>query len=191
MDGILGFIRLRKYNGVEVVHMKILTTQIGGLLQRAGSNNDEAVEETARLLAQATIGEGRVIFAGFDEMAAVGLNALHGAEPFRGAVLFEEGMEIRSADRVWLFVRSASDSRALELAKMLGDSFIPFAVVAGDKEMDGNELAELAYTYMTTGLVKGILPDDTGGRIVEPHLFVALFLYEAVKLAYDEMISED
>ncbi|HEX5564482.1 MAG TPA: DUF2529 family protein, partial [Sporosarcina sp.] len=52
--------------------MKILTTQIGGLLQRAGSNNEEAVEETARLLAQATIGEGRVLFAGFDEMEAVG-----------------------------------------------------------------------------------------------------------------------
>ena len=66
--------------------MKILTTQIGGLLQRAGSNNEETIEETARLLAQATIGEGRVIFAGFDEMDAVGLNAMLGAEPFRGAV---------------------------------------------------------------------------------------------------------
>ena len=37
--------------------MKILTTQIGGLLQRAGSNNEENIEETARLLAQATIGK--------------------------------------------------------------------------------------------------------------------------------------
>ena len=33
----------------EVVTMKILTTQIGGLLQRAGSNNEETIEETARL----------------------------------------------------------------------------------------------------------------------------------------------
>lgn len=171
--------------------MKILTTQIGGLLQRAGSNNEETIEETARLLAQATIGEGRVIFAGFDEMDAVGLNAMLGAEPFHGAVQYEEGMEIHSADRVWLFTRSATDARALELARMLAEEFIPFAVVAGEKATEENELADLAYTYMATGLVKGILPGEDGGRIVQPHVLVALFLYEAVKMAYDEMVNEE
>lgn len=171
--------------------MKILTTQISGLLQRAGSNNEETVEETARLLAQATIGEGRVIFAGFGEMKAVGVNALFSAEPFHGAVLFEEGMEIQSADRVWLFTRSATDERVLDMARMLSEKFIPFAVVAGDKANDENELSDLAYTYMATGLVKGILPGNDGGRIVEPHLLAALFLYEAVKMAYDEMIFEE
>ena len=171
--------------------MKILTTQIGGLLQRAGSNNEEAIEETARLLAQATIGEGRVIFAGIGEMEAVGLNAMLSAEPFRGAQIFEEGMEIHSADRVWLFTRSASNARAIELARMLAENFIPFAVVAGEKATEDNELADLAYTYMSTGLVKGILPGEDGGRIVQPHVFVTLFLYEAVKMAYDEMVSEE
>lgn len=172
--------------------MKILTTQIGGLLQRAGSNNEEAVEETARLLAQATIGEGRVIFACFDEMEAVGLNAIFAAEPFRGAVRYEDGMEIHSADRVWLFARSATDERALEFARMLADKFIPFAVVAGEKATEENMLADLAYTYMATGVVKGILPgEDVGSRIVQPHVMVTLFLYEAVKIAYDEMVREE
>ncbi|MCG7343885.1 DUF2529 domain-containing protein [Sporosarcina sp. ACRSL] len=172
--------------------MKILTTQIGGLLQRAGSNNEEAVEETARLLAQATIGEGRVIFAGFDELEAVGLNAIFAAEPFRGAVRYDDGMEIHSADRVWLFTRSATDVRALQLARMLAEQFIPFAVVAGEKATEDNELADLAYTYMATGVVKGILPGEAiGSRIVQPHVLVALFLYEAVKMAYDEMVSEE
>lgn len=172
--------------------MKILTTQIGGLLQRAGSNNEEAVEETARLLAQATIGEGRVIFAGFDEMEAVGLNAMLSAEPFRGAVRYEAGMEIHSADRVWLFARSATDVSALQLAEMLAGQFIPFAVVAAEKATDDNKLADLAYTYMATGVTKGILPgEDIGSRIVQPNLLAALFLYEAVKMAYDEMVSEE
>lgn len=172
--------------------MKMLTTQIGGLLQRAASNNEEAVEETARLLAQATIGEGRVIFAGFDEMASVGLNAMHAAEPFRGAVRYEDGMDIHSADRVWIFARSVMDESALELARTLADQFIPFAVVAGEKATEDNELADLAYTYMATGVVKGILPgEDLGSRIVQPHVLVTLFLYEAVKMAYDEMVSEE
>lgn len=189
---MLGFIAGKKYNGNEVVHLKMLTTQIGGLLQRAGSNNEEAVEETARLVAQATIGEGRVIFAGFDEMEAVGLNALLGAEPFRGAVAYKEGMEIHSADRVWLFARSATDARALQLARSLAEQFIPFAAVAGEKATEDNELADLAYTYMATGVVKGILPgEEIGSRIVQPCLLAALFLYEAVKMAYDEMASEE
>ncbi|MDN4606021.1 DUF2529 family protein [Sporosarcina highlanderae] len=171
--------------------MKIFTTQIGGLIQRAGSNNEEAVEETARLLAQATIGEGRVIFLGFDEMVAMGINAQYGAEPFKGAVQYEDGMEIESTDRVWIFARTANDERALEMARMLAEKFIPFAVVAGEKLSDENELADLAYTYMSTGVVKGILPGNDGGRIVQPHLMAALYLYEAVKMAYDEMIFED
>lgn len=189
---MLGFIPGRKYNEDEVVQMKMLMTQIGGLLQRAGSNNEEAVEETARLLAQATIGEGRVIFAGFDEMAAVGLNAAFAAEPFHGAVQYEDGMEIHSADRVWLFARSAADARALGLARMLAEQFIPFAVVAGEKATEDNELADLSYTYMATGVTKGILPgEELGSRIVQPHVLVALFLYEAVKMAYDEMVNDE
>ena len=84
-----------------------------------------------------------------------------------------------------------ADVRALELAQKLAEEFIPFAVVAGEKATEENELADLAYTYMATGLVKGILPGEDGGRIVQPHVFVTLFLYEAVKMAYDEMVSEE
>ena len=171
--------------------MKILTTQIGGLLQRIGSGGEESIEETARLLAQASIGEGRVIFAAFDEMEAVLLSAQLGAEPFQGAVRYEEKMEIRSADRVWILTRSAQDERALALARQLADQFIPFAVTAGEKADEQNELSDLAYTYISTGLTKGLLPGPTGERIVQPHALAALFIYEAVKMAYDEMVSDE
>ncbi|HEX5563533.1 MAG TPA: DUF2529 family protein [Sporosarcina sp.] len=33
--------------------------------------------------------------------------------------------------------------------------------------------------------------EELGSRIVQPHLMAALFLYEAVKMAYDEMVSEE
>ncbi|NYF23473.1 DUF2529 family protein [Sporosarcina sp. JAI121] len=171
--------------------MKMLTTQINGLLQRIAGNSEESIEETARLLAQATIGEGRVILAGFGEMAAVTETALFGVEPLSGAVRYEKGMEFATADRVWLLTRSATDAQALELAQQLADSFIPFAVLAAEKPGNGNELEDLAYTYISTGLTRGLLPDDKGGRIVQPHALAALFVYEAVKLAYDEMVSDE
>lgn len=171
--------------------MKILTTQISGLFQRIAANGEEAIEETARLLAQATIGEGRVILAGFEEMEAVIATALDGVEPLYGAVRYENEMEIGSADRVWLLTRSASDEKSLELARLLADRFIPFAALAAEKPGDDNVLEDLAYTYVATGLTRGLLPSENGERIVQPHAMAALFVYEAVKLAYDEMISEE
>ena len=171
--------------------MKILTTQISGLFQRIATNGEEAIEETARLLAQATIGEGRVILAGFEEMEAVIATALDGVEPLHGAVRYENDMEIGSADRVWLLTRSASDEQALKLAQLLADRFIPFAALAAEKPGDDNVLEDLAYTYVATGLTRGLLPSENGERIVQPHAMAALFVYEAVKLAYDEMISEE
>lgn len=171
--------------------MKILTTQISGLFQRIAANGEEAIDETARLLAQATIGEGRVILAGFKEMEAVVLTALHGVEPLYGAVRYEEGMEIGSADRVWLLTRNASDTESLELARTLADRFIPFAVLATEKPGEDNELENLAYTYVSTGLTRGLLPGENGERIVQPHGMAALFVYEAVKLAYDEMLADE
>ena len=174
-----------------MIILKILTTQIGGFLQRIAGNGEESIEETARLLAQATIGEGRIIFAGFGEMEAVTATAFHGAEPLSGAVRYKVGMDITVADRIWLLTRSAIDEPALELARQLAERFIPFAALAAEKPGNGNELEGLAYTYISTGLTRGLLPGDNGERIVQPHALGALFVYEAVKIAYDEMVLNE
>ena len=79
---------------------------------------------------------------------------------------------------------------ALELARFLAKKFIPFAVVSAEKA-DDNELADLASAYISTGLTRGLLPGDDGKRYVEPHALAALFIYEAVKVAYDEMVADD
>jgi hypothetical protein len=176
---------------MEVFIMKMLTTQISGLLQRIAGNSEESIEETARLLAQATIGEGRVIVAGFGEMVAVTETALNGAEPLNGAIRYKKDMDIETADRVWLLTRSVTDERALELARVLAERCIPFAALAAEKPGADNELEDLAYTYISSGLTRGLLPTDDGERIVQPHALGALFVYEAVKIAYDEMVLDD
>lgn len=171
--------------------MKMLTTQISGLMQRITSKNNDSIEETARLLAQATIGEGRVFIVGFGEMDAVRLTALDGAEPFTGAVPYADNMDFSTADRVWIISRNANDIRSLEIARLLASRFIPFAAIAAEKPDDSNELATLATTYIETGITRGLLPGEDGERIVQPHALAALFIYEAVKMAYDEMLIVD
>lgn len=170
--------------------MKMLTTQINGLVQRIASNAEEAIEDTARLLAQAAVGEGRVILHGLNDMQGVVLNALEGAEPFVHAVPMTDGLELGSMDRIWLFARDAANEETLKLARSLAEQDVAFAVVSNMKASEENELSELADVYIATGIVKGLLPDDEGGRVVRPHLLATLFIYEAVKLSYDEMLMD-
>lgn len=169
--------------------MKMLTTQLSGLLDRIAKNNEESIEETARLLAQATVGEGRVIIAGFDELSVVQTVAMASEKPFLGAVPYDPALTIGHADRVWIFTHSVDDPSALELGRSLAEAFIPFAVVAPEKD-DDHELVHLAMTYISTGLLRGLLPGEDGERIVEPHALAALFIYEAVKISYDEMLMD-
>ncbi|AXI01115.1 DUF2529 family protein [Sporosarcina sp. PTS2304] len=171
--------------------MKIVTTQIRGLLERIADEQEENIDETARLLAQALVGEGRIMIASFDEMEAVTATALHGAEPLYGAIRYTAELLPTKADRVWILARNANHPDALALARQLADQFIPFAAVTASVADESNELAELAFTYISTGLKKGLLPGPTGERIVQPHALATLFIYEAVKLSLDEMLADE
>lgn len=172
---------------------KILTTQLTGLLQRIQKSEEESIEETARLLAQAAIGQGYVYFASFGELIGVTMNAVEGADPFIKFAQWTPEVAITSADRVIIFTRSGNDVEAVALAKQLNDAFIPFAAVASEVASETNELSELAYTYVSMKMRGGIIPHPTnlGERIVMPHLIAALFIYEAIKMEYDEMIADD
>lgn len=170
---------------------KILTTQLSGLLQRIIQNEEDCIEETARLLAQAAIGEGNVYFACFGEMQVVALNALQAVEPFSKLAPWTTDTSLTEADRVCIFTRSAYDEEALVLAQKLNTQFIPFAAIASEAASVDNPLADLAYTYVSTRIKGGLIPNDLGQRIVVPHALAGLFVYEAVKIAYDEMLGLD
>lgn len=170
---------------------KILTTQLSGLLQKIQQSEEIAIEETARLLAQAGIGEGNIYFACFGEMQAIEINALQSVEPFTKCQPWSIHTILSEADRVCIFTRSATNEDALILARELSARFIPFAVVASETINEDDELSNLAYTYISTKIRGGILPNDVGERIVIPHTLAALFVYEAIKLNYDEMLLLD
>lgn len=172
---------------------KILTTQLTGLLQRIQQTEEESIEETARLLAQAAIGQGTIYFAAFGEMEAVAIHAELGASPFVKFARYSDEVELMPADRIIIFTQYATDEKALKLAQKLHDDFIPFAAVASEVAGNDNELSELAYTYISLKVRGGILPHPTklGERIVFPHLMAALYIYEAIKMEFDEMLVED
>lgn len=168
--------------------MKMLTTQLSGLLQRISVSEEENIEETARLLAQAAAREGRIFFATFGEMKSISVNAQFAVEPFPSMQAWSPEIELTSADRVWIITRSCYDEEALILAKRLSDEFIPFSALATEGRDENNILADLAYTYISIKITKGLLPAEDGTRIVLPHALGGLFIYEAVKMKLNEML---
>lgn len=169
--------------------MKMLTTQLSGLLQRIAGSQEEAIEETARLLAQATAGEGMIYFATFGEMDAIYQNAV-ASDLFPRLAQWTPNTDVTSADRIWILTTHSTHPEALALAQSLADSFIPFSVLSGDNPAEDDTLTDLAYTSVSCGITKGLLPTDTGDRVVVPYAFAALFVYEAVLLSVREMTED-
>lgn len=172
---------------------KMLTTQLTGLYQRILQTEEEQIEDAARLLAQAAIGEGNVYFACFGELQAVEDNAVLSAAPFTKLARYTKDVQLTDADRVCIFTPTADNEEAIALARYCNDEFIPFAVVASEKASDDNVLSDLAYVYISLKVRGGLLPHptDLSKRVVMPHLLAALFVYEAMKLSYDEMVEDD
>lgn len=161
--------------------MKILTTQLTGLFQRI-AKEEQAIEDTARLLAQAAIGEGRIHLAAFGELEAVSASALNGPEMLQSAVCYDPAAELSTADRVWILARrDEGDTLAQELAGRA----IPFAMLTAESHVNAR-----ADAFLSLNIDKGLLPGEDGGRIMLPHGLGALYVYHAVKLTIDEMLAE-
>lgn len=100
--------------------LKIFSTQLSGYFSRVSQKEEMNIEDSARLLAQALVGEGFIYLHGANEMEGVVAEALFGAEPMKQAKrLFENGkeVEVTSADRVLLISRFSTDEEIVAIAK--------------------------------------------------------------------------
>ncbi len=171
--------------------LKMFTTQLTGLFGRLQSKEEMEIENAARLLAQATVGDGSIYIKGFGEMAGVAAEALQGEEPLEGVRELQNNIAgLTVADRVLLVTRRTTDPQALSFAEKLMEAEIPFAVIAGKVKDAEDDLAKKADSFLNTQTVRGMLPDETGGRFGFPSLIAALYLYHGVKFVLDEILED-
>ncbi|MDG5471155.1 DUF2529 domain-containing protein [Jeotgalibacillus sp. ET6] len=171
--------------------LKMFTTQLSGLFSRLQGKEELLMEDAARLLAQAAVGEGTIYIKGFEEMQGVAEEALNGAEPMACALELQNVEDLDGADRVLIVTRRSTDEPALSLGQKLKDKQIPFTVISGVVKEAENDLTSLADVHLNTQLVKGMLPDEDGNRFGFPSLMAALYLYHGLKFSLDEMIVEN
>ena len=170
--------------------IKMFTTQLTGLFKRIYDKQEFEIEDGARLLAQAAIGQGNIYIKGYGEMEAVTAEALFGADPLPSAKRYEDSTELTEADRVLVVSRFSTDEDAVKLGEELADEGVPFVAVSGLVEGDEN-LVDLAGVHLDTKVIKGMLPgDEIGERVSFPSSMAALYLYFALGFVIREMLEE-
>ncbi|WP_369901702.1 DUF2529 domain-containing protein [Bacillus manliponensis] len=171
---------------------KIFSTQLNGYFTRISQNEEANIEDSARLLAQAMIGDGIIYLHGTKEMEGVVCEALYGAEPLKNAKrLFEEGAKanVTSADRVLLISRSSTDEEIISLAKNFQEEG-NFIVGISALQEGEQSLEQFTDVHIDTKLLKALIPDDDGSRYGFPSLITALFAYHNLKFTIDEIMNE-
>jgi uncharacterized phosphosugar-binding protein len=171
--------------------LKIFSTQLSGYFKRIAEQEEMNIEDSARLLAQALVGDGNIYMYGVKEMQGVVLEALCGAEPLQGAKqLKKESLEeITPADRIVLISRFSTDEEIIQLAKDLqaaGHAFIGISAVTEGAE----SLESFADSHIDTKLLKALIPDEDGTRYGFPSSMTALFAYYGLKFTIQEILSE-
>ncbi|MBM6616776.1 DUF2529 family protein [Bacillus suaedaesalsae] len=172
--------------------LKIFATQLQGIFKKIEEKEEENLEDGARLLSQAIIGDGTVYIHGFDELKAVELTALEGPEVFPKALpLYNDGVlaDVTSLDRVLLITRTSADTSAVELAKVLSEKGI--SVVAVSNKGDDGRLPSIVDVHIDSYVTKGLIPDETGNRYGVPTTIGALYAYYGLYFTVKEFLEEN
>lgn len=172
--------------------LKIFTTQLIGRLKKIESEQNFAIEDAARLLAQAHVGEGKIYIYAEDEMSGVFSEIRNGQEPLDRIERLTESnfSEITDADRALIFSRDVSNEKALAIGKALEEKAIPFVAICSAAAKEENPFEDLAYVFVNLYMDKGLVPTETGGRTGYPSLIAALYVYHNIKILLDEMLED-
>ncbi|MED3881374.1 DUF2529 family protein [Priestia megaterium] len=173
--------------------LKIFTTQLSGFFKRIEEQEEFQFEDAARILAQASVGEGFIYIYGVEEMHAITLEALSSAEPLSQtkALPLHELNQLTSVDRVLLVSRFSTDNKAVEIAERLKKHDIPFVSIAAvPKELAEPSLTALADAHIDTKLLKPLIPGEDGSRFGFPAMMVALYAYYGLTFTLKEIVEE-
>ena len=171
--------------------LKMFSTQLTGLFKRIQENEEFAMEDSARLLAQAAVGDGNIYIFATNEMNAVAYEATEGQEPLKNAAVWSidhpiEGLS--ETDRFLIVSSNSNDEEAVKMGEILSENGIPFVAISTVQE--GHGLADLADVHLDLKLKKGLLPDDDGNRFGFPTSIAALFVYYGIKFTLEEILEE-
>ncbi|PSL45822.1 uncharacterized protein DUF2529 [Salsuginibacillus halophilus] len=171
--------------------IKMFSTQLQGVFQKI-QQEEEALEDGARLLAQAVKGSGTLYTtatpkaAGIEAAARCAADAPAGCTPFPD----DNNKDFSPMDRVLIFSAAGEKEALTELLEQAAASFVP-AVVIGPEAVDvasaeGVEAPIHIPTYATDGLV----PDLDGSRFGDGTTLAGLYAFQLLALFIQDMLED-
>lgn len=173
--------------------LKMFSTQLSGLFKRIQDKEELAMEDSARLLAQAVIGSGKLYILATNEMKAIAYEATESQEPLRKGVIWKADDNfdnISETDRFLIVSRYSTDEEAVKLGKSLVEKGIPFVAISTVLSEEKESLVHLADVHIDLSLTKGLLPDEEGNRFGFPASMAALFVYYGIRFTIEEILAE-
>lgn len=166
----------------------MLATQLTGTFQRINDKESYHIEDAARSLAQAIIGEGHVYVWGTGEMKALIHEVEEGPETLPKQHPYHEEVTLSSIDRVIIASRFADDEEALALVKKVQEQGAQVIQISASTKED-NPLQEAADFHIDTKTAGPILPYDMD-RIGFPSVLAMFYVYMAIYVTTKEIIDE-
>lgn len=166
-----------------------MTTQFSHVIKKV-EKQEQLLEDAARLLCQALVGDGIVYVYGKDELEAVVIEALNGQNRLEKGKRLSADSEIHYADRALLFSRNPEDEETVKLAKRLYENQVPFVAITIEKGKQ-HPLDELADVYISLDeRAGGLIPLESGKRGAFPHTVLALYMYVCIRYFIDDIMAE-
>lgn len=172
--------------------MKMYITQLRGVFEAISRDNEEALEETGRRVAQSLVSGGQVYVHGWTSLSAVvheateSPNALPGAKP----LLDEPGQPVTLSDQdtLLLFVPAEYENEALNWNQKFRSSGADLIAISFQK--DNPSFDEAWDGHLTLPPAQPLIPFTDTKKIGEPSSLAALFLYHLIFFSVMEILDE-
>ncbi|WP_100400410.1 DUF2529 family protein [Bacillus sp. FJAT-44742] len=169
--------------------LKIFSTQLQGLFRKITDQQEEALENSARLLAQALAGEGNIYIFATEKMKGVAHSALYSQDAPESTALFPEKENLSPSDRVLIISESDSNPEAMNILEACQNVNVPVVSISPLTTQEG-ALEQSSDFHINTFAQGGVVPDDAGNRTGHPEHLVSLFAVLSLFLTLHEMLLE-
>ncbi|MCD8510068.1 MAG: DUF2529 domain-containing protein [Bacillus sp. (in: Bacteria)] len=156
--------------------MKIFQTQLQGLITKL-DKQEEVVEEAARMMAQSLVSDGKLWIFAEKEMKGILHQAVEGCDNLPRVEVAGKESSFSPMDSLLVFSPDRGSEEAQLVAETASENGTQVIGVSSPTTEDDNGWPEKCNFYLSTGIKGGLVPEEDGGRIGEPHLLVALYLY--------------
>ncbi|MDN4524762.1 DUF2529 family protein [Fictibacillus fluitans] len=172
---------------------KIFSTQLNGIFTKIQEENEFAIEDTARLLAQAVISGGTVYFVASGEMKAIAAEGLEGPEAFPAASELSDSdiPALTSTDIVIAATGFRNENNELLdlIRKVKDQTDTPVILLSSRKEEEASQ-EETWDACIRLNLRGGLVPFENGERYGIPSAMAGLFTYHVICLTAKEILEE-